>query len=137
MKLLVIEDDETQAADLVKALDTIREFRPVEAVRIELERDFEERFEEIASQHFDLAIVDIMLEYQDPSPNMKQAPGLYDDAGFRCRKRLNEDPRTAHIPVIMLSVLGRPMSESGIESLVKTQTFDDVIAKVKRIVSPQ
>ena len=133
MKILIVEDDEDQAQDLEQTLR--REFRGVQCRRVELEEDFQNEFEEIASEHFDLAIVDMMLEWADPSPNMSPPPGPYDEAGLRCRNKLKQDSRTATIPVIMLSVLRRDMPPE-VDYVVKTPELRELVEMVRKIAKP-
>jgi len=120
MKILIVEDDEDQAQDLEQTLR--REFRGVQCRRVELEEDFQNEFEEIASEHFDLAI-------------MSPPPGPYDEAGLRCRNKLKQDSRTATIPVIMLSVLRRDMPPE-VDYVVKTPELRELVEMVRKIAKP-
>jgi CheY-like chemotaxis protein len=134
MNILVIEDDEDQAIDLEAALRI--EFRDAVFTRIELEHEFVGRFEELASKHFDLAVIDVMLEWIDPIPDAPARPGPFEDAGFRCRNKLKSDPRTAGIPIIMFSVLGRQVAPD-INYVVKTDSFTGLIEKARSLLRPQ
>ena len=131
MKVLIVEDDEDQAEDLEKTLRSA--FKGIKITRIELEREFLERFDEVAEGRYDLAILDMMLEWSDPAPNLPPPPGTFDEAGLRCHQKLKSDARTAHVPVLVLSVLRKNLPD-GMDYVIKTHDLSNIIPKVSEII---
>lgn len=110
MKILLVEDDHL-AANLVAA--KLREmFAHAEVKPVSTEQEFRARFEEFAKDPPDLVIMDVMLTWAFPSPNMEEPPdevreGGFHQAGFRCVRMLVEDERTKKIQTIIHSVIER------------------------------
>jgi len=88
--ILIIEDDELQAVDLKSRLEKNLEI-PVEV--ISTESTFLKRVDGVNSQTYTAAVVDMMLRWTDPAPNMEPPPpevleeGSY-TAGLRCCRAL-------------------------------------------------
>lgn len=108
MKILVIEDDHLQAEWICKNLE--QAFRGDKIDRITMEMEFRSHFDEIANDPPDVVIMDVMLRWADPSPDLKPPPddvkkGGFYRAGLRCTRILAQDKRTEDIPVILYTVL--------------------------------
>ncbi len=108
MYVLVVEDDKAQYEFIE---DVLRNTKPVSRVeRFSTEREFYERFEELAADRPDVILMDIMLRWDNPARDMKEPPeevareGFY-RAGLRCERMLAGDERTSGIRVIIYSVL--------------------------------
>jgi CheY-like chemotaxis protein len=94
----------------------------VEVITTELE--FRNRFEELATRAPDIVLMDIMLRWTDPSPEMVPPPkglGTFHRAGLRCLQLLRADKRTSQVPVILYSVLeesdiAQDMKELGLSA---------------------
>src|SRR2546425_8168130 len=108
MTILVIEDDYLQA-DWIR--QKLTEAMPNANIRlIATEAEFRSQFENIANQDPDVVVMDVMLRWADPSPDLTPPPqdvreeGFY-RAGLRCERMLAEDNRTSRVPVILYTVL--------------------------------
>lgn len=110
MKITLVEDDNLQSELMI---DNIREnFPEAEIELIETESQFIERFSNYSGTYPDIVIIDIMLRWANPEPDMPEPPprikytGIY-DAGFRCQKILEKNIDTAKIPVIFCSSIDK------------------------------
>ena len=107
MRILVVEDDHLQREWIRQKLQ--EEFN-AQIDMISTEGDFRSRLEEIAKNPPDVIIMDIMLRWTDPRPDMQPQPddvkreGFF-RAGLRCQRLLALDERTKNIPVILYTVL--------------------------------
>ena len=104
------------------------------------ESEFDRDFAEIASNPPEIAVLDVMLRWADPSRSMPVAPEDVtrnpQNAGLRCAKRLIEGPRTRDVKVILYSVLGREdfgVLPDGVFCLVKELDFQNLIDTVAEI----
>jgi len=112
MKILVVEDDHLQADWICQNLEG--EFVGAEIQRISTELEFRSRLidGDLGKEPPDVIIMDVMLRWADPSPDLQPPPddvrdeGFY-NAGLRCEKLLDQDETTRHIPVILYTVLER------------------------------
>ena len=108
MKILIVEDDYLQACWLKGVLE---EHLPgVEVRLIPTELKFREAMESLRSQPPDLVILDVMLRWTDPAPDMVPAPSDVREsgffrAGFRCERLLRQYPETEETSVILYTVL--------------------------------
>jgi DNA-binding response OmpR family regulator len=66
----VVEDDKMQYQFLHNALRESKTLGPLRVVRISTEKGFNDRFEEIAADKPDVILMDIMLRWADPEPNL-------------------------------------------------------------------
>jgi CheY-like chemotaxis protein len=110
MYILIVEDDKLQFNFIKDALTRIETSSIVRIRRIVTELEFRKTFEEIADDKPDVIIMDIMLRWTDPSPEMDLPPADIANEGFfragvRCEKMLAEDARTKEIPIMIYSVL--------------------------------
>lgn len=108
MKMLIIEDDHRQAELIYHGLK--RYFPRANIDRISTESEFVSRFEDIANNPPDYVVLDVILRWTDPSPEMDSTPAQikkegFHRAGLRCAKMLMEDKRTSSSQVIIYSVL--------------------------------
>jgi CheY-like chemotaxis protein len=108
VRVLVVEDDHVQAEQARAALESA--FPAIEVQRLATESQFYERLDAIRQSPPDLFLLDVMLRWADPSPEMPPAPadvrraGFY-TAGVRCLSLLLDHPSTRHVPVILWTVL--------------------------------
>ena len=69
----------------------------------------------------DLIITDLMMPVMD---------------GHELRRRLKEEPSTAHIPVVLMTVVDRrPVSDSFSGVIVKPFAYDDLVAAIRAQLS--
>src|SRR6267154_1778537 len=110
MKILIVEDDHLQAEWIHMSL--AQAFPKAEFNCVRTEAEFRSRFGEIADNRPQVVVMDVMLRWEDPSPEITPRPdyveaeGFY-RAGLRCERMLAQDERTSHVPVILYTVLER------------------------------
>lgn len=116
--ILVIEDDK----NLVRLLQDAFEGR----YQVSLALDWAEGKSKLAAKLPDVIILDILL------------PG---ESGFNALRQLKADPRTRHIPVVILSNLGQEqeirtgLTLGAVDYLVKADiTIDEVVRKVQEVL---
>lgn len=106
MRILLVEDDHYIERDLISTL--VGEHPNVSIDTIETEREFVESQPAIESYPPDLIILDVMLPWDYPRPDLTLPPDTDDDtfrlAGVRIYQRLRDTPCLSGIPVIFHSV---------------------------------
>lgn len=108
MYILLVEDDHMQS-DFIR--ESLLQWLPDITIEvINTEHMFRSSMDQIARNPPDLIIMDVILRWTDPTPEMTSRPvdvkveGSY-RAGFRCQKLLAEHPRTKDIRVIFYTIL--------------------------------
>src|SRR5258708_17771330 len=119
MYFLIVEDDKLQFSFIENGIRQGRHFSKSRVERIATEYEFIEKLENIATEKPDVILLDIMLRWTDPTPNMTLPPPDIAEEGFfragvRCEQRLAADPRTRDIPVIVYSILEKKDFEGEI-----------------------
>lgn len=120
MNILIVEDDILQA-DAIE--DSLRQnFNQVEVKRISSESEFREKLSSLKTKSLDVILLDVMLRWAEPTPEMKEPPLEVEQQGFyrggmRCLNLLLASPETRSIPVIVYSVLGRDDVNSEIDQV--------------------
>ena len=110
MKILIVEDDGIQATWALRSISG--ELAGVEVKTISTEYAFRCEFESIAADCPQIVIMDVMLRWTDPQPNMATPPaevireGPF-RAGLRCARMLTQDRRTRGCFILLYSVLDR------------------------------
>lgn len=148
MHVLVVEDDKLQYEFIKRALERSTAFQSIQVERIVTESEFRRKFEKIAERQPDVIIMDIMLRWTDPSPDMELPPKEIADQGFfragvRCEQMLANDSRTNNIPIMIYSVLDRedfgaeitPRPE--VSYLEKNFDIEDIETRIKGIEKRQ
>lgn len=108
MNIILVEDDHLQAEWAKSILE--KAFGSVLIKRISTESEFYANLETFENSPPDLFVIDVMLRWTDPRPNMQPPPeevvkdGFY-RAGLRCERKLSEREKTRSIPVILYTVL--------------------------------
>ena len=120
MKILLVEDDHFQTEDICEALRDA--FPEVKIETIDSEHDFYGRLDVREEAAPDGIIMDGMLRWAHPSPEMPPAPEevineKHYRAGFRCLRRLAEHKEARKINVILYTVLQPVDIKSEIEAL--------------------
>ena len=97
-------------------------------MQFETEYDFRNMLSTVESIMPDVILLDIMLRWTNPSPNMPEYPeevkeeGFY-TAGFRCQKILSSNSKLMHIPIIFYTVLDRVDLQDKLKEVPKTVTL--------------
>jgi len=139
MKVLIIEDDSIQAAHLEALIRS--GFSAVSVDRVATELEFRTRLPGIAQGSYKVALVDMMLRWTDPSPDMEPPDqdaikeGFF-VGGLRCRKALLEKG----IPRIIFTVLNQenlPQEYRGqeIDFVQKGPSYEPILKKLKGYLS--
>lgn len=77
---------------------------------ISTESEFRLEFDKISQSPPDVIVMDIMVRWADPTPDLQAPPedvlteGFY-TAGLRCEQMLAHEPKTRNTPVILYTVL--------------------------------
>ncbi len=111
LHIVLAEDDYRQSERLQKSL--LRELPFARVEPISTEQKFRSCRDAFAKDPPDFIVIDVMLRWTDPSPEMESPPEDvkeegYHRAGFRCIKYLAEKDATRKIPFIVYTVLQRP-----------------------------
>jgi len=138
MKVLIVEDDAIQAGRLESLIHT--KFSGVAVVKIDTELKFRKSLPSIKDGEYRVALIDMMLRWTDPSPDMEQPPEEILKEGFfvgglRCRKLLLEK----RIPSIIFTVLNRETSlprGEDIEFVQKGPSYQPVLDKLNKYLGP-
>jgi CheY-like chemotaxis protein len=149
MRILLIEDDDEQARF---SAEVLKERLPATTVEvIPTESAFRAALPRLVGEPPDIAIIDVMLRWADPSPNVPPRPpdvtrqGLY-RAGLRVQKMLEQNETTRHVPVILYTALDptslqRELSECppNVTCLSKRSDPQDLVRLVRSMacVSPE
>ncbi|MDQ3802387.1 MAG: hypothetical protein M3416_00805 [Acidobacteriota bacterium] len=109
LKILLVEDDHVQAEEIREDLEEALSNVEYKIEMIDSEQGFYNRLDTIEVDAPDLIIMDVMLRWAHPSPEIA-APaevivGKHYRAGFRCLKRLAERQTARRINVILYTVL--------------------------------
>lgn len=138
-RILLIEDDHLQAQAIQSGLrnSLVREYPHLVFETISTESDFYDRFDELAKRGCDLIIIDVMLRWADPSPQMKEPPaevveGGFFRAGVRCKQKLESDPRTSSTPAIIYTVLDDTRLPPGLEVVQKAGDITPLAERIKQ-----
>ena len=110
IRIISVEDDPLQAAWIKHAIE--QRIDGAAVIHIGTESEFIERLPEIAAHPPGVILLDVMLRWADPSPSIPERPADVKDrgmrrAGFRCWARLNENPKSRRVPVVLYTVLER------------------------------
>lgn len=119
MKILIVEDDYLQSELL--AVDLKEAIADAEISCVETESAFRSWLASVTNDMPDVVIMDVMLRWAFPSPDMPDAPPdvrseMHYRAGLRCQRLLAENAATAAIPVILYSVLEREDLRADLEA---------------------
>lgn len=110
MDILIVEDDAFQAETIEAKLN--QEFPGAEIQKISTERQFHLSLDSIVQNPPSVVVLDVMLRWTDPAPNLETPPddvrreGFF-RAGLRCQKLLAQHETTSGVPVILYTVLDR------------------------------
>lgn len=147
MKILIVEDDWLQSENLISEISL--RLPNSKITLLESELAFRQQIFSPEFEIPDIILLDIMLRWTNPSPNMSMPPsdikeeGFY-NAGFRCQKLLSNDERLKHIPIILYSVLTKLDLENqlrsipaGVTHFLKDNDIVSLINLIKKILQIQ
>lgn len=102
--VILVEDDHLQAQAITTVLK--EHFPDLVEQHVSTEQEFCGKLSHIRGNPPDVIIINEMLRWTNPSPNMPTMPqevirGGYHNAGRRCERRLREHPETANTPVFL------------------------------------
>jgi CheY-like chemotaxis protein len=135
VKVLIIEDDSIQATRLESLIQS--HFSGVSVDKVATELEFRKRLPGIADGAYKVALVDMMLRWTDPSPDMEPPAEDVIEEGFfvgglRCRRAL----LAKNIPSIVFTVLNsenlpKEYQDKGIDFIQKGPSFQPILDKLK------
>lgn len=134
IKLLLVEDDYLQ---MEWASDRLRDaFGAIEIETIRTESAFRSRVASLAADPVDLVVMDIMLPWAEPSPDMPSLPpdvvqdGFF-NAGLRCHRLLQENQQTRSIPVILYTALEKSDMPDGVALVQKDADYSTLVDQIR------
>ena len=140
MNVLLVEDDPLQAEAI---LDQLKESFPASrTLHVTTEREFRERLTEVADFAPNVAIIDVMLRWADPGPDVEQSVPeevrreKHYRAGLRCQRLLSEKLGPKSPPVIIYTVLERTdlnKLPEAVEYLPKGGDLNPLIQKLHQM----
>jgi len=121
MNILIVEDDYLQADSIYEKVKQAFRLAPQ---KISTEQQFRTQLNEIEKQPPDLIIMDVMLRWTDPSPDLdiESTPpevlhqGFY-RAGVRCGRLLADSEILRRTPIILYTILERADLENDLKEL--------------------
>ena len=136
MHILLVEDDAQQSQTICESLYAAFPEARIETLATELQ--FRQRVDTIASNRPDIVILDVMLRWTDPSPQLVPKPvelknTTFHKAGFRCQELLQEHPETKDLPVILFTVIDETDAKLGAPSVIFVAKFRDQVSLIEKI----
>jgi hypothetical protein len=140
MYVVLVEDDHLQADWVESCL--AEAFEGLDIVRISTESAFYAWLAGVGDDRPKVFIIDVMLRWADPGPDLKEPPaevkenGFY-RAGLRCQQRISENPRLRGVPVILYTVMealdleGLPGKPANLTHLRKDSDPEPLIKKIR------
>lgn len=134
MRILILEDNRTHADLLTDGLAKIRE---ADVVRLRSELEFLQVWQMIEKEPPHVALIDVMLRWDIPRPDPTAPPPGHDiyNAGIRCMRKLKESEKTAHVPIILYSVVSQSDIEHHIQKLPEGVTYMEKTSEMSTVIS--
>ena len=142
MNIVLVEDDPRQAETIIREVK--RHVNNADVTLIKTEWAFREHLSALAESPPDLVVLDVMLRWQDPSPNMVDPPeevereGFF-KAGLRCARLLDEVDFKKKVPILLFTILKEgDLDEdlvdlpSNVVHLPKSKDLSILVANVKK-----
>jgi len=143
-QILIVEDDHQQVELIEKALNKEPQFANGGAniKRLSTERQFVEGFNDIVSNPPHVILMDVMLRWDDPTPDFQLPTGYqgFYRAGLRNTEILANDQRTRNIPVILYTLLSEDNLKDiperpNIFYLPKDSTLEPMVQLVRSVIT--
>lgn len=137
MKAVIVEDDYTQADSLSSLL--LKIWPQFDLNVISTEAEFRNSLPDIFTQPPNIFIIDAILRWSDPAPDLDPAPddvktqGRY-RAGLRCIELLQRNASTQHVPIILYSVYERSDLEDYISAFPLNVKFLQKNSEQERLI---
>ena len=138
MKILVLEDDQFQANDIKQYLS--RTFN-CDVICIATELSFRTKLQSGELDHCNVAVVDMMLRWTDPSPDMELPPkkvlesGRY-SGGVRCCEAL----KLKKIPCVIYTALDvhtvSNLADPKYPIVNKSEGYDVLTDEIRQLLTP-
>jgi CheY-like chemotaxis protein len=140
MKILIVEDNSIQVEWMNDVLT--RRFPDAKIQECDTEYGFHAAFENIAADPPDVVLMDVMLNWTHPAPDMVHPPpaiveaGIW-RAGIRCQKMLRGDPRTRDIPIVLYTSLAESSLTAELKELPpaaylpKDSNFEPLVREIQ------
>ncbi len=139
MKLLLVEDIYLQGDWLKTQLESRLHG---EVLWIQSGSEFRSRLDEIGAWAPDLALVDVMLKWSDPRPNLEMPPPGWSraGAGLDCQKLLAARQDTRHTQVIIYTILSRDdfagnQLPAGISHIQKDSDLGPLFQRIRELTA--
>jgi CheY-like chemotaxis protein len=140
LRILLVEDDFLQCDSIRKALE--QNFAGAAVDTKPSESEFLGDFEAIASNPPDIAVIDVMLRWANPSRDASKPPAKPWEpqrAGLRCAQRLHDDGRTSGAKIILYTVFKKENMDDvrppeGAIWLSKELSLQELIDTVKGVL---
>jgi CheY-like chemotaxis protein len=125
-RFVVVEDDHLQEGPLADNLAGLFPDATVEALATE--EQFRSHLPRMREAPPDLVVMDVMLRWAFPRPNLPSPPddvlaGGYYRAGLRCARLMLADNRLKRVPVVLYTILERSDLERDGVSLPSNATY--------------
>jgi DNA-binding NarL/FixJ family response regulator len=123
---VVVEDDHLQEGPVADHLAA--SFPDATVERLTTEEEFRARLAHMRGAAPDLVVIDVMLRWAFPRPDMPAPPpdvaaGGYYRAGLRCARLMLDDDRLRRVPVILYTILERSDLERDGHALPSNATY--------------
>jgi hypothetical protein len=139
MRILLIEDIYLQGEWLETQLASA--FR-CEIRWVKTASEFQSQLDDIGAWSPDLALVDVMLKWSEPRPDMAPPPPTWSrtTAGIECQRLLGSHPGTGRTQVILYTILSRkdlsgklPQLPAGVSHLVKDADLEPLFQRIREV----
>jgi CheY-like chemotaxis protein len=144
--IVVVEDDHLQEGPLEDRLSSA--LPGAEVVTIPTEREFREALPMLCARPPDAVVMDVMLRWDLPSPDLQPPPEVLRDkyfrAGLRCAALLRAEPPLRRVPVVLYSILELADLQRDDQSLPdgcsyvsKSADVDQLIRRLRALIRPR
>jgi hypothetical protein len=110
MRIVLVEDDYLQSVWIQKEIQSA--FPSADVLVVGTESEFRAKIGDFAQNPPAAIVMDVMLAWAEPGPNIPEPPADFETDGVigggrRCRELILSNPRTARIPLLLYTVLDR------------------------------
>jgi CheY-like chemotaxis protein len=128
MRIVLVEDDWIVAEQFQHALQLY--FPGAEVIRVQFESEFLDRFDELATLSADFFLIDLLLPWARGDRVAAAGHEDFRSAGVRLAKRLQSDPGTVHVPILISSLMEDRRWASKIpDGIIVIEKSPDVVCR--------